>query len=988
VLNYKRRKEKLKKKASLNAVSLLFISLLIISSVAISLPNLALAQATTMNFTTGETINFSTNTEMAFWSGISMVFGTNITVLFVEAVPNGVLEPCDYLQIITPVGYILPVCSWWEVVDPMGNPLGEFHVDYSEPGMCHVDQVWPGPFPLPGQGPYTAIKKVETIAPCEYYVVHEPYEWYPAPCSWWEIIDPETHLPTGFEFHVDWTNESCEFHIDDVIPQPFTLPFPYYEVEAIQKISEIAPCNWYVIVDPATFNPTPCSWWEIMYQNQPTGLEFHVDQAPGDGTFHVDQVIPDPLKIPPTYPTIARKKIDVLQPCEWFRVNDTALTPLPCTWWKIIDPDLGDVEFHVDTSNANDGTFHVDEVLPYGQSVQPVYGMTAEQKFTGIGPCEWFKVIDPLGWVPAPCSWWRITWPTEWAGVTFHVDSNDQIKNFHIDSADTLPPGPTPPPWNVTAEEYTQPTPWYWKPSYTDYAPSGVPDFDQRQGGTYLWQDGMGAWSHCGPVAAANSLWWLDSQFEPNPVMPPTIHDDFPLVQSYNPGGWDDHDPQNVPWLVEHLAFLMDTDGRRTMQIHSGTYVNDMQAGLAQYLSLSGVNPPGDVDGNGIVDPIDAMIVTNALGSVPGAPNWDMRADIFPASISYPPFADNVVDGNDANLVAANMGRTGLFYEHTVDKPTFEYIEQEVERSQDVVLLLGYWIYNDITQQWYREGGHYVTVAGVDSQDFKIAISDPVEDAFERGLIPEGRMPIPHAHPPIEPPYVTHNDAAFVSQDIYNVVMFSPPFPPCPGGDWTLINYVNWQPTPPYFTVIESAVVTSQLADPDIAIINVTTGKSGCKPWPVLSRSDRWTTWVNVTVENQGPFIESFTVTAYANAIVIGTQNVVSLMPGILMTLKFNWNCSTYAYGNYTISASASVVPAETDTADNTFIDGIVGVTIPGDATGDWKVGSADFAYLSAAFGSVPGSPKWNPNTDFDCNEKVGSSDFAYLSAYFGQHYP
>jgi len=978
----------LKKKASLNAVSLLFISLLIISSVAISLPNLALAQATTMNFTTGETINFSTNTEMAFWSGISMIFGTNITVLFVEAVPNGVLEPCDYLQIITPVGYILPVCSWWEVVDPMGNPLGEFHVDYSEPGMCHVDQVWPGPFPLPGQGPYTAIKKVETIAPCEYYVVHEPYEWYPAPCSWWEIIDPETHLPTGFEFHVDWTNESCEFHIDDVIPQPFTLPFPYYEVEAIQKISEIAPCNWYVIVDPATFNPTPCSWWEIMYQNQPTGLEFHVDQAPGDGTFHVDQVIPDPLKIPPTYPTIARKKIDVLQPCEWFRVNDTALIPLPCTWWKIIDPDLGDVEFHVDTSNANDGTFHVDEVLPYGQSVQPVYGMTAEQKFTGIGPCDWFKVIDPLGWVPAPCSWWRITWPTEWAGVTFHVDSNDQIKNFHIDSADTLPPGPTPPPWNVTAEEYTQPTPWYWKPSYTDYAPSGVPDFDQRQGGTYLWQDGMGAWSHCGPVAAANSLWWLDSQFEPNPVMPPTIHDDFPLVQSYNPGGWDDHDPQNVPWLVEHLAFLMDTDGRRTMQIHSGTYVNDMQAGLAQYLSWSGVNPPGDVDGNGIVDPIDAMIVTNALGSVPGAPNWDMRADIFPASISYPPFADNVVDGNDANLVAANMGRTGLFYEHTVDKPTFEYIEQEVERSQDVVLLLGYWIYNDITQQWYREGGHYVTVAGVDSQDFKIAISDPVEDAFERGLIPEGRMPIPHAHPPIEPPYVTHNDAAFVSQDIYNVVMFSPPFPPCPGGDWTLINYVNWQPTPPYFTVIESAVVTSQLADPDIAIINVTTGKSGCKPWPVLSRSDRWTTWVNVTVENQGPFIESFTVTAYANAIVIGTQNVVSLMPGILMTLKFNWNCSTYAYGNYTISASASVVPAETDTADNTFIDGIVGVTIPGDATGDWKVGSADFAYLSAAFGSTPSSPKWNPNTDFDCNEKVGSSDFAYLSAYFGQHYP
>jgi hypothetical protein len=529
------------------------------------------------------------------------------------------------------------------------------------------------------------------------------------------------------------------------------------------------------------------------------------------------------------------------------------------------------------------------------------------------------------------------------------------------------------------------PTAWYWKPSYMDYALSGVPDFDERQWGTYIWQDAMQAWSHCGPVSVANSLWWLDSQFEPNPAPQQMIHDDFPLVQSYNPGGWDDHDPQNVPWLVEHLAFLMDTDGRRTGLVHSGTYVNDMQAGLAHYLSWSTVNPPGDVDGNGIVDPTDFNIVAVAMGSVPGAPNWDMRADIFPASISYPPFADNLIDGNDLNLVTANMGRTGLFYEHTVDRPTFDFIEHEVERCQDVVLLLGYWIYNSQTG-WYREGGHYVTVAGVNSNESKIAISDPMEDAFERGLIPEGRVPIPHVHPPLEPPYVTHNDAAYVSQDIYSVAMFSPPFPPCPGGDWTLINYVNWQPTPPYFTVIESAVVTSQLADPDIAVINVTTGKSGCKPWPVLSRN--FTTWVNVTVENQGPFTESFTVTAYADANVIGTQNVISLAPSALTTLKFDWNSTGYAYANYTISASASVVPAETDTADNTFIGDIIGVTIPGDATGDWKVGPPDFAYLSSAYGSMPGGAKWNPNTDFDCNDKVGPSDFAYLSKYFGQHYP
>ncbi len=108
--------------------------------------------------------------------------------------------------------------------------------------------------------------------------------------------------------------------------------------------------------------------------------------------------------------------------------------------------------------------------------------------------------------------------------------------------------------------EVKKPLPWYMKPPYPDYAPSGMPDFDQRQGGTYLWQDPSWRWSHCGPVAVANSLWWLDSKFETNTIPPPAIIDNYPLVRTY--GQWDDHDPLNVPPFVEHLAYLMDTDGQ------------------------------------------------------------------------------------------------------------------------------------------------------------------------------------------------------------------------------------------------------------------------------------------------------------------------------------------------------------------------------------------------------------------------------------------
>jgi hypothetical protein len=980
----------MKKKISLDAISLLFITLLLMSALALSPIRPVDAQADSMTFTSGKTIDFSSTTEMSFWSGVTMRFGTGLRMQFIEVLPDGFLEPCDLVQVIWPIGFIPPECTWWEILDASGAPTGfEFHVDgFMPPDIFHIDDMWPGPFQfIPGQV-IDAELKINYIEPCDYFVVHWPVGWWPAPCTWWEIIDPETGQATGYEFHVDWTNESCEFHIDKIVPGPYFLPWWYYEVEARQKISTIVPCDWLIIVDPPGFLPEVCSWWEILDPlGNPTGLEFHVDETLND-MFHVDAVVPDPLEIPPppAYPTRAREKIDIIQQGGWYRVADPATTPETCSWWKVISPDTGgiDIEFHVDVSDPGLGTFHLDYSDQTTPFTPPTPHVIAERKIDTIQPCDWFKVIDPTGFVPEICSWWVITSPPEWAGTKFHVDDSDGSSMFHIDNVDGQVPPIEFPPWNVTVEEYTPPDPWYWKPSYDDYAPSGMPDFDQRQGGTYQWVDQFAAWSHCGPVAVANSLWWLDSQFEPNPVPPPVINDGFPLVKAY--GQWDDHDPQNVPWLVEHLAWLMDTDGRRTTVIHSGTDVNDMQAGLTQYLSWSGVNPLGDVNGDGIVDQTDEMIVINAMGSHPGDPTWNLAADIFPATVSYPPVTDNVIDTSDLDLVSMNMGLIGLFYEHTVAQPSFDYIEQEVEKCQDVVLLLGYWFWDEGAGGWYRESGHYVTVAGVNSLESKIAISDPMEDAFENGLIPEGRVPVPHVHMPPEPPYVTHNDAAFVSQDIYDVIPISPPFPPCPGGNLSLLNYVNWQPTPPFFTVIEYAVVTSQLANPDIAVTNVTTGKSGCKPYPTLCKN--FTTWVNVTVENQGPFNETVTVTAYANATVIGIQTISNMLSGTTTILKFLWSSATFAYGNYTISAYATPVPAESELSDNTFVDGIVGVTLPGDATGDWKVGPPDFAYLSAAYGSTPGTPAWNPNPDFDCNEKVGPSDFAYLSAFYGQHYP
>jgi hypothetical protein len=130
----------------------------------------------------------------------------------------------------------------------------------------------------------------------------------------------------------------------------------------------------------------------------------------------------------------------------------------------------------------------------------------------------------------------------------------------------------------------------YVKPGFPDYAPSGMPDFDEKQFG---WGPMAGVYTWCCPVAAADSLWWLDSEFESvkfaYPVPPPTISDHFGLVTSYG-GAWDDHDPSNVLGLVTNLGLLMDTDGRRTGDGHTGTRWADFAPGIQAYLVQQGVS--------------------------------------------------------------------------------------------------------------------------------------------------------------------------------------------------------------------------------------------------------------------------------------------------------------------------------------------------------------------------------------------------------------
>jgi hypothetical protein len=132
---------------------------------------------------------------------------------------------------------------------------------------------------------------------------------------------------------------------------------------------------------------------------------------------------------------------------------------------------------------------------------------------------------------------------------------------------------------------------------------------------------------------------------------------------------------------------------------------------------------------------------------------------------------------------------------------------------------------------------------------------------------------------------------------------------------------------------------------------------------------------------------ETFNLTAYANAIPIGSQNI-TLPYGTQSNINFTWNVTSLTYGNYTMSAYSEPVPDEIQTVDNNYTDGVVAITIPGDINGDFKVTLQDLVLLANAYGTKPGDTKWNPNADINGDGKVSLSDLVLMANHYGQHYP
>lgn len=446
---------------------------------------------------------------------------------------------------------------------------------------------------------------------------------------------------------------------------------------------------------------------------------------------------------------------------------------------------------------------------------------------------------------------------------------------------------------------------WYWKPAYPNYAPKGLPDFDQHQNqwkkispgpngmidstvagddiynpsenciapgpDCYLNSTAVGddveEWIFCGPVAVANCLWWFDSKFANPTGTPGDGEDQFALIQDYGVG--DDHAKENAPLLVEHLARAMNTTEKGT------TYINDMQSAVLNWLTTTGLsdkftvqsyNRPtfelikgeiersqnvilllGDyeyiigplmVDQAQMLGPVLKVLQTNPLwdcqGFIPTVTRLDAIEVLLQSVSTFDPcdVQINVYDNRPGNLLGQSVVNPGYLPAPTWIRFDFTPAITLVPGTSyyfDVFQLLDnphyYWCYDvgnpyppgqawkdniPATLDWAfmteyynppphseKRTGHYVTCAGVNSAELLIAVSDPILDAAN---------PAPN----------DHNDATYVSHDIYNVSLGSPQSDiNC---QWWLSDYQ----TDYDYTVVEQAVVICPVPDTTKPTLEIT----------------------------------------------------------------------------------------------------------------------------------------------------------------------
>ena len=120
----------------------------------------------------------------------------------------------------------------------------------------------------------------------------------------------------------------------------------------------------------------------------------------------------------------------------------------------------------------------------------------------------------------------------------------------------------------------------------------------------------------------------------------------------------------------------------------------------------------------------------------------------------------------------------------------------------------------------------------------------------------------------------------------------------------------------------------------------------------------------------------------------IANLTILNLAPQTQQTLNYIWNTTGFSpCYNEALKAYAVPVPYERNLEDNTFIDGILNITLIGDVNGDGIVDIYDITLAGNAFGTSIGEPEYNERADINHNGTVDIYDLILIGLHFGESY-
>jgi len=310
-----------------------------------------------------------------------------------------------------------------------------------------------------------------------------------------------------------------------------------------------------------------------------------------------------------------------------------------------------------------------------------------------------------------------------------------------------------------------------------------------------------------------HDMWNVDhgiTGWPPDVEAPPATSQPF-IPGEQMPGG-------GLPYwgeLVERLAWYLDTDGIRTGDATIvGTNIMSMQEGIDMWLSSEMFE-----DSSTLADTLcvvttpmptfeyveslvekceDVILLLGFWFEEGGAEQQFIRGDVngdgmavsiedLTACLHGPPYlCDDAADVNDDGILdTTDCEYLSNYFIYGEPLPPTPFPNCGLDPTMDGLGCASFPPCPGGGGQWWRVGGHYVTVAGVNSEEFQIAFSDPFIDWAEfgnPGRVGSGHY-IEHVYPHASP--IVHNDAGNVSHDIYTVMDPSP----SPGGLWSLYDY-------------------------------------------------------------------------------------------------------------------------------------------------------------------------------------------------------